>query len=65
MKRKEMYMEFLKKFFNDDSTVVGLCKFDRVKSKYIQTPAETDFFFNPFEQQKNYKTNIENNLLLL
>lgn len=63
-------MEFLKRFFDDDSTIVGLCRFDRtqkiLKNKNIE---EKDMFFNPFQNQKtyafNYETNLSKNILLL
>lgn len=64
-------MEFLKKFFNDDSTTIGLCKFNTYKynSKVNQNQKEADFFFNPFQSQKtfvfNYETNFSKNTILL
>lgn len=57
-------MEFLKKFFNDDNTVIGLCKFERIRPKYYQTPATEAVFFNSFESKCIYKTNVEKNILL-
>lgn len=62
-------MEFLKKFFNDDSTVVGLCKFNMSKPIKKNDPIENDIFFNPFQSQKsfvfNYDTNFSKNTILL
>jgi hypothetical protein len=63
--RKEMYMEFLKKFFNDDSTIVGLCKFNMPKTTYKNVSIPDDIFFNPFQSPKAYETNFDKNILLI
>jgi hypothetical protein len=62
-------MKFLKNFFNDESTIVGLCGFKTMRPNYSKNPIEKDFFFNPFQIEKpcafNYETNFRNNVLLL
>lgn len=58
-------MNFLKKFFNDESNVVGLCAFNMMKPKYSENPIENDFFFNPFEGNKVFETNYKKNIFLL
>lgn len=58
-------MEFLKKFFNDDSTTVGLCKFESIKPKHTNKNTETVCFFNPFITEKIYETNFNKNILLI
>lgn len=62
-------MKFLKNFFNDESTIVGLCRFDSIKQKYNKNVTtsglENDFFFNPFQTQQVFETNISRNALLL
>lgn len=58
-------MKFFKKFFDDDSVVVGLCKFKTINSKYTQMPALEPVFFNPLGGKYTYKTDISKNVLLL
>lgn len=58
-------MEFLKKFFNDESVVVGLCKFEQIRPKYCQNPIEENVFFKPaFETKITYRTDFSKNMLL-
>ncbi len=57
-------MDFLKKFFDDDSMRIGLCKFNMVKQKYSVNSIEKSFSFNSFQAEKIFKTNFENNFLL-
>lgn len=61
-------MEFLKRFFDDDSKIIGLCGFKKAKS-YKTRSIEQEIFFNPFEKNIsfafNYETNFKNNVLLL
>ena len=58
-------MEFLKKFFNDDATVVGLCKFNMPKTQYRNVSIPQDVFLNPFQAEKIYETNFDKNILLI
>lgn len=65
-------MEFIKKIFNDDSTIVGLCGFEEMKPNYNKKSLNTgvcNVIFNPFIPQKpstfNFETNFEGNVLLL
>lgn len=58
-------MEFLKKFFNDDSTIIGLSGFKMLKPKYNESPIKNDFFFNPFQSETIFETKFEKNVLLI
>lgn len=62
-------MEFLKKFFDDDSVKVGLCNFNMEKNKQTKNYTEKDLFFNPFQNNKeylfNFETNCSKNIMLL
>ncbi len=58
-------MQFLKNFFDDDSTIIGLCGFGMVRQKYTETPIKNDFFFNPFVTENNFETNFSKNIMLL
>ncbi|MEI8129029.1 MAG: hypothetical protein WCG95_05370 [bacterium] len=57
-------MDFFKNFFNDEATIIGLCGFKTIKSKYINNPIENDFFFNPFESNRVFETNFKQNVFL-
>lgn len=57
-------MEFLKNFFNDESTVIGLCKFEKTKHRYCQTPVLEEIFFQPFLVKSVYKTDTKKNIFL-
>lgn len=56
-------MNFLKNFFNDDSTIIGLCSFGITRPKST-SPIENEIFFNPFQGGKHYETNFKNNVFL-
>ena len=59
-------MNFLKKFFNDESNVVGLCSFKMAEpTKHTANPLGKEIFFNPFEKKIVFETNYSNNVLLL
>ncbi len=58
-------MSFLKNFFGDDSTIVGLCGFEREKPDYSKNLARNDFFFNNLQTENVFETNFTNNVLLL
>lgn len=58
-------MEFLKKFFDDESMKVGLCSFKSLKPKYNTAPIEQDLFFNPLKTEKIYETNLSQNAFLI
>lgn len=57
-------MEFLKKFFNNESNVIGLCGFDLEKPYYSKTTFTPPVFTNPFMNEKIFETNIEENVFL-
>jgi len=57
-------MEFLKKIFNDDSTVIGLCGFGGAKQRGNKSLMKQDFLFNDFQTEKVFLTNFEQNVLL-
>lgn len=56
-------MKFLKNFFNDESTIIGLCGFESMKPKYVES-IKNDFYFNPFQQNPVFETNFSKNTLL-
>lgn len=58
-------MEFLKKFFNDESVVVGLCKFKNMKTQYCQTSIEKTTAQAHFFTKTAYKTDFSKNVLLM
>jgi len=66
-------MEFLKKFFNDESKIIGLCGFETMKPKYGESTASTDNLLNYFQSGKSFspqyttvfETNFAKNALLL
>lgn len=57
-------MDFLKKFFNDEGPIVGLCGFKMTKAKYVKSSIENDFFFNHFEAKKIFETDFKQNVFL-
>lgn len=57
-------MQFLKKFFDDDSTKIGLCGFGIMRPKHTEAQDQNDFFFNPFETKSNFETNFSKNVML-
>jgi hypothetical protein len=57
-------MKFLKKFFDDNSTIVGLCFFEQTKTKHYPNAAEGKFFFNPYQFENSWETKFETNVLL-
>lgn len=57
-------MGFFKKIFKDDSTIIGLCGFDKEKISYNKNLAKTDFFFNNYQTENVFETNFEKNVLL-
>lgn len=58
-------MEFLKNFFNDENTIIGLCRFEMMKSDYNKNSGEINFFTNSFQTEKVFETNFRGNVLLL
>lgn len=56
-------MNFLKNFFDDENTIIGLCGFESMKPKYVEA-VKNDFYFNPF-QKTNFETDFSKNTLLL
>lgn len=57
-------MEFLRNFFNDEGTVIGLCGFKNIKPDYNKNLIENCFFTNSFQTRKTFETNFKNNSLL-
>lgn len=57
-------MEFLKKFFDDERMIVGLCGFKTKAPRYSTNPIGKDIFFNPFKCEKVFETNFSNNVML-
>lgn len=58
-------MEFLKRFFNDENTIIGLCGFENMKPDYNKNSGEINFFTNSFQTEKVFETNFGGNVLLL
>ena len=57
-------MEFIKKIFNDDAVIIGLCGFNSTKPDYAQVFKTEDSFLNHFDQTKGFETNFSKNILL-
>lgn len=57
-------MEFLKNFFNDDNTKVGLCGFDMKRPNYGITFGKSDLSFRSFQSEKAFETDFGGNVLL-
>jgi len=66
-------MEFLKKFFDDESKIIGLCGFDAMKPKYGESTASSEKLLNYFQSGTSFspqytnmfETNFAKNALLL
>lgn len=66
-------MEFLKKFFDDESKIIGLCGFETMKPKYEGESLKNEGFFNHFQSGRSFspqytnifETNFAKNALLL
>lgn len=58
-------MEFLKKIFNDEDTIVGLCGFDNMKPDYRTRAMIRENLFNHLDCKKTFETNFATNTLLL
>lgn len=58
-------MKFLKNFFNDESTIIGLCGFNLEKTYCTKKIFIDENFSNPFQQQRIFETNFSKNTLLL
>jgi len=57
-------MKFLKNFFDDEVTIIGLCGFDEIKPKYSQKSTASESFFNNFSTERKFATNFKENFLL-
>lgn len=58
-------MNFLKKIFNDDKEIIGLCGFKEIKRNYNKNPIENKFDFNPIKYKQVFETSLAQNSLLL
>lgn len=66
-------MEFLKKFFDDESKIIGLCGFETMKPKYGESAASSEKLLNYFHSGRTFspqytnifETNFAKNALLL
>ncbi len=57
-------MNLVKNFFDDDSVIVGLTSFKIFKKNYTNTASIEPIFFNPFESNRIFETNIDSNVFL-
>lgn len=57
-------MEFLKKFFNDEGTIIGLSGFNLEKPYYSKNAFTPPTFNNPFQSEKVFETKYNENVLL-
>lgn len=57
-------MEFLKKIFDDEKLIVGLCGFKTKGIKYNTNPIPNTIAFNPFRSETVFETNFSKNILL-
>lgn len=56
-------MKFIKNFFNDNSTIIGLCGFE-TRPKCLKNFDMNDFPANKFQIDKIFKTNFEKNIFV-
>lgn len=57
-------MEFLKKIFDDERIIVGLCGFKTKRARYNTNPIPNTTVFNPFKYESVFETNFSKNVLL-
>lgn len=57
-------MNFLKNFFNDDSTIVGLCSFEKRRAGFCQKEIINDILFKNVSFEKSFNTNFSGNTFL-
>lgn len=57
-------MNFLKNFFNDDSTIVGLCGFKSIKPSYCPETILRDRLFAVCDNSKFFQTDCSKNMFL-
>lgn len=57
-------MEFLKNFFGDDSTIIGLCGFNSKKPAYNEKSYVRTRFIKTLKLEKSFSTNFAKNVLL-
>ena len=57
-------MNLVKNFFDDDSVIVGLTSFKTFKKNYTNTASIEPIFFNPFESNIIFETNVDSNVFL-
>lgn len=57
-------MKFLKNFFSDDSTIIGLCGFNTKKPLYNEKSYIRTRFLKTLKSEKNFSTNITRNVFL-
>lgn len=57
-------MNFIKNFFNDESTIVGLSGFKTTTEKSDIFGRPEEMFFNPFITKVRYETIFKGNVML-
>lgn len=57
-------MEFIKKFFDDDAVIIGLCGFNCTKPNYKDNFRTEDNFLEYFNKTKTFETKFSENVLL-
>ena len=57
-------MNFFKNLFNDESVIIGLCKFNMAKSKSLNSSIINETFSTPYMSEKVFETNFKGNYLL-
>lgn len=57
-------MKFLKNFFDDESTIIGLCGFNSKKPVYFEKSYVRTRFLKTLKSEKNFSTNITKNVFL-
>lgn len=58
-------MEFLKKFFNNEGTIIGLCGFDLEKPYYSKNTFTPPVFKACYLNENIFETKVDGNILLL
>lgn len=57
-------MNFIKNLFNDESTIIGLCGFEKNKPKCYNNNIAKTAFLNTFAIKTTFETNFAKNVFL-
>lgn len=57
-------MDFFKNFFNEESTIIGLCGFNLEKRRYNKSMISSQIFSPQAASKKVFETKFEKNIFL-